>query len=48
VAVKLGARLMGTDPSLALEGQYVVPRRLIDAGHAFRSTEIAHALSLLA
>jgi NAD dependent epimerase/dehydratase family enzyme len=34
--VHLGARLMGTDPALALTGRRCVPRRLVDAGFDFR------------
>lgn len=33
--VHLGARLMGSDPALALTGRRCVPGRLIDAGYAF-------------
>jgi hypothetical protein len=35
-AVKLGARLLGTEPSLALEGCRVVPKRFMEAGFQFQ------------
>jgi uncharacterized protein len=34
--VHLGARLMRTDPALALTGRRCIPRRLLDAGYEFR------------
>lgn len=44
--VRLGAPLvMRTDPELALYGRYVVPRRLLDEGYAFRFPELAGALA---
>lgn len=42
--VHLGARLMGTDPALALTGRRVVPRRLLDAGFRFTHPNFAEAL----
>jgi uncharacterized protein len=43
-AVKLGARLMKTDPSLALDGCRVVPRRFTEAGFQFQFSELGAAL----
>ena len=34
--VHIGARLMGTDPALALTGRRCVPRRLVEAGFEFQ------------
>jgi uncharacterized protein (TIGR01777 family) len=42
--VKLGARLMGSEGSLALASQRCVPRRFQDAGFPFIQTGIARAL----
>jgi len=44
LAVRVGARLMGTEPSLALEGCRVVPRRLTEIGYAFRFPTLEPAL----
>jgi uncharacterized protein len=43
-AVKLGARLMGTEPSLALEGCRVAPKRFAEAGFQFQFPELGMAL----
>jgi uncharacterized protein (TIGR01777 family) len=43
-AVKLGARWMGTEPSLALEGCRVVPKRLVEAGFQFQFPKLGEAL----
>jgi len=43
-AVKLGARLMGSEASLALTSQRCVPKRLAAAGFAFRFTELRPTL----
>lgn len=43
-AVKVGARLMGTDPSLALSGCRVVPKRLTDVGFSFVFPDLGEAL----
>ena len=45
--VHIGARLMGTDPALALTGRRCVPRRLLDAGFAFEHPAFADALAAL-
>lgn len=43
--VRVGAALvMRTDPDLALYGRYIVPRRLMDEGHAFAFPELGPAL----
>ena len=45
LAVKLGARIMGTDPTLALEGQRCVPKRLLEFGFTFKFPELPPALA---
>lgn len=44
-AVKIGARLMNSEPSLALSGCRVVPRRLMNAGFRFKFPELREALA---
>ena len=44
-AIRLGAPLMGSDATLALTGRRCVPRRLTDAGFAFRHPHIDEALA---
>lgn len=44
-AVKLGARLLGSEPSLALDGCRCVPKRFLDAGFTFQFRELAPALN---
>jgi NAD dependent epimerase/dehydratase family enzyme len=46
-AVKLGSRLMGTEPSLALTGCRVAPKRFLEAGFKFQFSELAGALENL-
>jgi len=43
-AVKLGSRLMGTEPSLALTGCRVAPKRFLEAGFQFEFAELRPAL----
>jgi uncharacterized protein (TIGR01777 family) len=43
-AVKLGARLMGSEPSLALAGCRVVPRKFLQAGFKFKFADLRPAL----
>jgi len=43
--VKLGARLMGSEGSLALVSQHCVPKRFLDAGFQFQFAELASALN---
>lgn len=43
-AVKLGARLMGTEPSLALVGCRAAPRRFLEAGFQFKFAKLHLAL----
>lgn len=43
-AVRLGARLMGTEGSLALASQRCVPAKFLNAGFPFRFTELRLAL----
>lgn len=45
LAVKLGARLLGSEGSLVLAGQRCVPRRFLAAGFPFRFTEVGPALA---
>ena len=44
-AVKLGARLMGSEGSLALASQRCVPKRFLEAGFRFRFAGLAPALN---
>jgi uncharacterized protein (TIGR01777 family) len=44
-AVKLGARLLGSEASLALVSQRCVPKRFLAGGFKFQFTDIASALS---
>jgi hypothetical protein len=46
-AVKLGSRLMGTEPSLALAGCRCVPKRLQENGFQFQFPELPSALNNL-
>jgi len=43
-AVRLGARLMGSEPSLALVSQRCAPNRFLAAGFAFQFSQLAPAL----
>lgn len=45
VAVKLGAFLVGTEGSLALEGQRCIPRRLDESGFAFAHEDLHETLT---
>jgi uncharacterized protein (TIGR01777 family) len=44
-AVRLGARLLGTEPELALHGRRGIPRRLLAEGFVFRHTDLDRALA---
>jgi uncharacterized protein (TIGR01777 family) len=46
-AVKLGSRLMGTEPSLALTGCRVAPKRFLEAGFKFQFPELPGAFKNL-
>jgi uncharacterized protein (TIGR01777 family) len=46
-AVKLGSRLVGTEPSLALTGCRVAPKRFLEAGFKFQFPELSGALKNL-
>ena len=46
-AVKLGSRLMGAEPSLALTGCRVAPKRFLEAGFKFQFPELPGALKNL-
>ena len=46
-AVKLGAKLLGSEPSLALTGQRCAPKRLAAAGFKFQFPELPPALAEL-
>jgi hypothetical protein len=46
-AIRLLAPLMGTDPSLAVEGQRVLPKRLLEAGFSFQFPQVTEALQEL-
>jgi hypothetical protein len=43
-AVRLGARVLRTDPALGLTGRRGHPRRLLDAGFGFRHPHLEPAL----
>jgi uncharacterized protein len=43
-AIKMGARLMGTEPSLALDSCRAAPKRLTEAGFQFQFPELGGAL----
>jgi len=43
-AVKLGARLMGGEPSLALVSQRCVPKRFLEAGFQYKFPDLPSAL----
>lgn len=43
-AINIGAKLMGTEPSLLLDSSYVFPKKLTDAGFEFTFPEIHKAL----
>jgi uncharacterized protein (TIGR01777 family) len=45
VAVKIGARLIGTQPELILNSLFVVPKRIQEAGFQFAFPEINKALN---
>lgn len=45
--VRLGARVLRTDPALALTGRRCLPARLTEAGFAFRHPELTGALTHL-
>lgn len=42
--VRVGARLMGTEASLALTGRRCVPRRLLEEGFSFEYPRLPEAL----
>ncbi|MGO8765697.1 MAG: TIGR01777 family oxidoreductase [Limisphaerales bacterium] len=44
-ALKLGARWMNSEPSLALAGCHAIPIRLLEAGYQFRFTTLREALA---
>jgi hypothetical protein len=46
-AVKIGAYIIGTEPSIALHGQRCVPRRLDEEGFTFAHEDLGQALSSL-
>ena len=46
-AVRLGARVLGTEAELALSGRRGLPRRLQEAGFVFRHTDLTRALESL-
>ena len=43
-AIKIGAKLIGTEPSLLLNSSFVIPKKLTDAGFKFSYPEIHKAL----
>jgi len=46
-AIRLGARLIGTEPELLLNSAYVVPKKLSEGGFKFSFPEINKALQNL-
>jgi uncharacterized protein (TIGR01777 family) len=47
IAVKIGAYVVGTEPSLALHGQRCVPRRLDEEGFVFAHEDLGQTLASL-
>jgi uncharacterized protein (TIGR01777 family) len=47
LAIKLGAKLIGTEPELILNSSYIVPKRLVDAGFKFSFPQLSLALDEL-
>jgi NAD dependent epimerase/dehydratase family enzyme len=45
IAIRLGAKLIGTEPSLLLDSSYIVPKRLLGAGFHFTFSKLKKALS---
>jgi uncharacterized protein (TIGR01777 family) len=43
-AVRLGAKLMGVEPEMALASQRAIPKRLLDHGFQFEFTQIEEAI----
>ena len=43
-AIKIGAKVIGTEPELILNSSFVVPKRLLDVGFEFSYPDIAKAL----
>jgi hypothetical protein len=46
-AINIGARIIGTEPSLLLSSSFIVPKRLIDAGYQFKFPKANQALDNL-
>ena len=46
-AIKIGAKLIGTEPELILNSSYVIPKRLVDAGFKFSFPKLSLALDEL-
>ncbi len=47
IAIKIGARLIGTEPELILDSSNMVPQKLIDSGFEFKYPELGKALENL-
>ena len=46
-AIRIGAKIIGTEPELILNSSYVIPKRLLDAGFEFTYTDLYKALENL-
>jgi uncharacterized protein (TIGR01777 family) len=44
-AIKIGAKILGTEPELILNSSYVIPKRLLESGFKFRFPEPEKALA---
>lgn len=44
-AVKLGAKIIGTEPELILNSSYIIPKRLMDSGYKFLFPDAEKALN---
>jgi len=44
-AINIGARIMGTEPSLILNSSFVIPKRLLDSGFKFIYSKVEQALA---
>ena len=45
--IRLGAKLIGTEPELVLKSRNVIPKRLLDNGFKFIHSDIETALKTL-
>ena len=43
--IKIGGKIIGTEPYLILDGRRIIPARLVDAGFEFQYSHIEQALN---